>query len=113
MIDDETTGGKIKLNSLYCRRSQLKKKGISYDEYLDVIRNQNYSCAICEKKFSLKKCDLSYVDHNHRTNHLREVLCFRCNTVLGHVNDDKLLLNKLIDYLDKHSEVEVISIIAN
>jgi hypothetical protein len=38
-------------------------------------------------------------DHDHKTGTFRGWLCHRCNTVLGFVNDDPALLQKLIDYL--------------
>ena len=38
-------------------------------------------------------------DHDHKTGVFRGWLCYSCNTILGHVNDNPEILRKLIDYL--------------
>lgn len=40
-------------------------------------------------------------DHDHQTGKFRGWLCMKCNTALGLVNDDIIILEKLIDYLQK------------
>jgi len=52
-------------------------------------------CEICNSKGRICR------DHNHKTNRFRGWICFRCNTVLGWVDDDRELLRLLIDYLNK------------
>ena len=39
------------------------------------------------------------LDHCHNTGKFRGWLCFRCNAILGQVQDDVILLEKLIIYL--------------
>lgn len=51
-------------------------------------------CEICNAK------DTICFDHCHQLGHFRGWICKRCNTVLGKVQDDKELLQKLIDYLN-------------
>lgn len=69
---------------------------------------QNNSCAICGK---IKKLN---VDHDHNTGKIRELLCQRCNSLLGWTkeNPEKLLnfkkekieiLLNAIEYLKKHN----------
>lgn len=50
-------------------------------------------CEICGQK------DTIVFDHCHRNGHFRGWICKRCNTVLGKVNDNIDLLQKLIKYL--------------
>ena len=40
------------------------------------------------------------IDHNHKTNEVRGLLCHNCNTALGLLNDDTALLSNLIEYLN-------------
>lgn len=43
------------------------------------------------------------IDHNHKNGELRGLLCQHCNTAIGKFNDDVLLLQKAILYLEKYS----------
>lgn len=38
-------------------------------------------------------------DHCHQTGRFRGWICWRCNVVLGHANDDPAILLKLVQYL--------------
>lgn len=53
-------------------------------------------CAICQQKF-LKLC----LDHCHKTNKIRGMLCPKCNTMLGFAKDDIKILQNAIKYLKK------------
>ena len=53
-------------------------------------------CAICKQPF-----DNLSVDHNHKTNEFRGLLCKKCNTGLGAFNDSEILLINAIDYLKR------------
>jgi len=72
--------------------------GLSLDAYSKLLNNQNNRCAICEKETKL------VVDHCHDSKTVRGMLCFSCNLGLGHFKDDKQLLIKAIDYLDKENK---------
>ena len=78
--------------------------GISPEEYRLRLRNQKSLCAICGKKEtqtdhrSGKTRTLS-VDHDHKTNKIRGLLCGNCNRGLGLFQDDLSLLLKAIKYL--------------
>ena len=41
-----------------------------------------------------------YIDHCHKTNVIRGLLCHQCNLALGHANDDIEKLKGLISYLE-------------
>jgi hypothetical protein len=91
------------------RRYAIKKYGISYDEYLNILKNQNNSCAICKINFDTIK-ENPHVDHNHLCcstpiescgKCVRGVLCRRCNMFLGTVEDDIIILSNAIKYLKR------------
>jgi hypothetical protein len=42
------------------------------------------------------------VDHSHKTNKVRDLLCTKCNTLLGAVDDNVEILEKAIKYLQLH-----------
>lgn len=45
-----------------------------------------------------------YIDHCHKTNQVRGLLCFSCNSALGHFKDNVESLKKAIKYLKKWQE---------
>lgn len=69
------------------------------------IVHQNHRCAICNQKFSKKNPPC--IDHSHDCcagvrscgSCLRDILCFRCNTVLDRVKDNATILSEMISYL--------------
>lgn len=76
------------------------KFGLSKEQYNKKVELQLGGCAICKQACNTRE-NLA-VDHDHRTNAVRDLLCHRCNTVLGMVNDDELLLFDMMDYLKRH-----------
>lgn len=82
--------------------SNLRKKyGISVDDYYSKLSAQGGKCAT-PKCNNTNESKTLHVDHDHLTGDVRGLLCFRCNAVLGQVNDDKEILQNLIDYLNMH-----------
>ena len=63
------------------------------DENLKRLKKQITSCQICGKKEDL------VVDHNHKTNVVRGILCNHCNRGIGHFLDNESLLELAIKYL--------------
>jgi len=79
--------------------------GISLADYNRMLREQNDVCAICRCKETMVwrgKIRALAVDHDHVTGAVRRLLCRRCNSILGFVNDSSLLLRTAADYLEKH-----------
>lgn len=68
---------------------------------------QEHACAICKKKFDsmfhTPKKKRLFIDHDHTTNQFRGLLCVRCNTALGYI-DDKKWLDAAFEYLKKAAE---------
>lgn len=91
-----------KKNPIRLKDSRLKYEyGIGLKEYNELVINQNHKCAICQfNPLEIKR--VLYVDHCHITNKVRALLCFHCNTGLGHFKDNIELLQKALDYLKKH-----------
>jgi len=86
----------------YARGTQLKYKfNMAYEEYELLLLKQGGACAICGSPPQERK--RLYVDHDHKTGFVRELLCHNCNTALGHVHDSPDILRKAALYLEKHS----------
>ena len=75
--------------------------GLTADQRDKKFQDQGNVCKICKRL--CKPC----VDHNHACcsgkrscgRCLRDILCSRCNTVLGRTKDDVTLLLTMVDYL--------------
>lgn len=88
----------------YNRKANLKRHyGMAVEEYESMRAAQGGCCAICgiDSESSLFK--RLYVDHDHDTQIIRGLLCYRCNASLGQFGDNLKGLQKVLDYL-KHAE---------
>lgn len=83
------------------KRNKMKRYSISYEDYLTLLALQEGGCAICGSTDPGRGHDHLYVDHNHNTNNIRDLLCHSCNIGIGHFRDDPSLLNKAKRYLEK------------
>lgn len=99
---------KVRSNSVPSRTKEARaaqyinwKFGITIEEYKKKEELQLGGCAICKQSCNVRT--RLGVDHDHKMNIIRDLLCHRCNAVLGLVNDNELLLSFMIDYLKRHS----------
>lgn len=79
---------------------ELKHKfGITKEEYDKMLAEQNNKCKICDKEEMTKgrsgKVRKMAVDHCHKTDKVRGLLCAKCNQALGLLNDDINSLKEL------------------
>ena len=74
----------------------LKNYGITTDEKMDLLKQQNYHCKICGNKVNMIS---GHIDHNHKTGKVRGILCRECNTAIGLFKDNINNLKRAIKYL--------------
>jgi hypothetical protein len=84
------------LNKSYNLKARI---GITWDQKVEMIKNQNYKCKICNIDFKKINEKNIHVDHNHITKKIRGILCQKCNTMLGGACDNIKILNSAIKYL--------------
>lgn len=105
-----TTGNK----KLTYRNKHLKRKyGITQFQFTELLRSQDNKCGVCEVELTTDNHALSSgakrlgneacVDHNHNTGEVRGILCFHCNTALGHIFDNIKTVDKIKEYLNANS----------
>lgn len=81
---------------------RLKRKyGITIKDKQKILKEQNGLCAICKKE--LNGDQEAFIDHDHKTDIVRGILCSNCNFMLGLSRDNVDILCKAIDYLKKYS----------
>lgn len=79
------------------REYLLKTKyNLSLLEYDNLLKVQNNSCAICLRP-STPGTNF-HVDHCHKTNRIRGLLCHQCNWYLGLVDAEPDILRRLFMY---------------
>lgn len=83
------------------RNQRLKKEyGMTVEDYDRMLKKQDNKCAICGTDKPAGKGKL-YIDHNHTTNQVRDLLCIHCNNLIGHCFESKERLQLAIEYLTK------------
>ena len=91
------------------RSSQLKRKyGITVSQYEELLEQQNYRCAICDKHMDDQKNNM-HVDHAHTESEfvpagmIRGILCWTCNLKLIGKNTNPNIFEKAAAYLKQHT----------
>lgn len=85
---------------LYKRQTNYRiKYGLELVQVEAMLEAQNGLCAICEAPIILGGRSGAKVDHDHKTNRVRGLLCSRCNVALGSFRDDPKILAAAITYL--------------
>jgi hypothetical protein len=85
------------------RKNWLRKRyGIAPEHEEQLLKNQNWKCAICQRSFENIGVKGTHVDHDHLNGLVRGLLCFNCNAGLGSFKDDPTRLRRAILYLEKH-----------
>jgi len=104
--DEIQKRGEFRKNNVDMHRGHKYRQlyGITLEQFEEMRTLQNCSCAICGKHESQNKNKKLFVDHDHDTGNVRELLCHGCNTGIGLLQDDIELLQKALDYLIKHKE---------
>ena len=77
----------------------LRKYGMTVEQYEKMLANQGGVCAICKKP--TKSGKRLAIDHCHDTGHIRGLLCFRCNFGLTWFGENSLTLLRASEYLKK------------
>jgi hypothetical protein len=72
--------------------------GMSYKDYWNLYCDQHGCCAICGKHRSKLNRELC-VDPNHKTEKVRGLLCYNCNTFIGKAFENRVTLLRAIRYL--------------
>lgn len=78
-----------------------KKFGITIQQRDAMLAAQGGKCKGCGSDTPNWKGDW-HVDHCHKTNKVRGILCHNCNTALGRVKDSPDVLRNLARYLESN-----------
>ena len=89
----------------YYREKHLQKKyGISQADYEQMLEEQQGCCAICGIEEKYCENQRLAVDHNHKTEKVRALLCKKCNQAIGLLQDNADFAYSAYQYLKEHNE---------
>ncbi len=93
-----------------------RKFGITVEQYRVMLAEQGGICAICgepptddnsgrwvKQRRGTRAKPRLIVDHDHVTGQVRGLLCGRCNTGIGMLQDDPIIVRFALKYLEGHS----------
>ena len=99
-----TKGYKYRCKKCHNCFNRSKSSGSMGQEYLskydELLKRQDGKCAICGRIPSKRHFA---IDHNHKTDVVRGLLCHSCNVGLGHFRDSVELLEAAKVYLKKEN----------
>lgn len=80
---------------------RLNKYGITRDQYFQMFKEQNETCALCKSPF----IDTPAIDHCHDTLIFRGLLCDPCNTGFGLLKESIATFQECIKYATKYKKL--------
>jgi hypothetical protein len=89
------------------KKGNVRKFGISYEEYHAMLERQDNKCSICNKEETETNVVYNHtkylaIDHCHETGKIRGLLCSKCNKGIGMFKEDISILKSAISYLEKY-----------
>jgi len=98
-IHNECKACQVEYNRKWALVSKYK---ITFQEATSLIESVTKGCQICGVALVLKKEGYA-IDHCHKTNKIRGILCRNCNHGLGNFRDNVSTMKSAIKYLRKYS----------
>lgn len=83
----------------YERRRTLRKYGLTQEQYDQLLASQGGRCPGCgtDDPGARGWC----IDHCHKAGHVRALMCFRCNLIVGQADENPATLRALADWLER------------
>jgi hypothetical protein len=95
---------KINCKTRWHSKSLIERKaskavmyGLTQEQFMEMYNKQEGKCAICGDKPETQRG--LHIDHCHKTNQVRGLLCHGCNTAIGGLREDPEIFQKAISYL--------------
>lgn len=76
-----------------------QRYNLDLEDVNNILIKQNNLCKICNDSLTQY-----HIDHNHKTNFVRGILCKKCNTGLGMFRDNTDYLFSAIEYLKENEK---------
>ena len=81
----------------------MRKYKLSVTDVKKMYDEQLGNCKICDNPYDyISKHNGLYIDHCHKTNKIRGLLCAKCNRLLGIWDDNIEILKSAVNYLENN-----------
>ena len=87
-----------------CRvcKDGLYRYGMTRVDMISLLALQHGKCAICSKELQLfSGTSGGFIDHCHKTNKVRGILCNRCNTNIGWLENLDKTVEFIYEYINR------------
>lgn len=105
---------KDRIKQYSVKKHLLKTYGMTLKQYDEMLQKQHFVCAICNLPEKIKEVRTGMtrrlsVDHCHKTNKIRGLLCSQCNTAIGSLKEDINIISNMLIYLNiKHIKLDLL-----
>ncbi len=82
-----------------------KRYGLTIVDVEKMAELQEHRCAICGTHVEDLKVKQLFVDHDHITGEVRQMLCFGCNYGIGLLNENPTIIQSAISYLQHYGSI--------
>ena len=87
------------------RRRRLRKYGLTEAEYNAILEHQGHRCGICATDTPGAKGWV--IDHCHDSGMVRGVLCSQCNSAIGLLREDPVIIDRAAEYVREHTQLRL------
>ena len=98
-IYDDAYCSQPEVKATRANRQLIKFYGITLEQKQQMVDDQSGKCANVGCDYHFKNLSDAHVDHCHKTNKLRHLLCARCNHALGQLKEDINRILGLAEYI--------------
>lgn len=89
------------------RTRTLRMYGLTQADWDELIKRQRDRCAVCRSDTPGGRWKCWHIDHDHVTGRVRGLLCGRCNTAIGMLQDDPEIIKAAARYVTRHRQLEL------
>lgn len=88
----------------YCGpcRNLRQRYNLDVPKRIKLLESQGGRCKVCKREITFNGTAGQYaacIDHNHETGVVRGVLCGVCNSWIGYIENEKIAIETIADYL--------------
>ncbi len=92
-----------KIKRVDTNRRLVREFGITLDDWEKMFNQQGGCCFLCGRHQTEMETSI-HTDHDHKTGKIRGLLCVRCNSMVGVIDDFDIDTDKIRDYLGGGNE---------